>query len=109
MKDIDEIREQKRKELKESRNDESQQETEDGADTNSQQSLENMLKNKVDDDGRKRINAVEMADQERAQQARRVLLNLYQRKGRKITEDEVKEVLKEINDQEDDSYNIRRR
>jgi len=108
--DIEDIREQKRKELLE----QAQQQQEDvpqqsGGEGGDQ--TDALLKQYLTDDARKRLNTVEMAHPERAQAIKQQLVGLI-RQGRlneRLDEEKMKQILKKADDSESNSFDIKRR
>lgn len=107
------IREEKLRELQEQA-EEQQRENAEAQREAAEQQREALLKKHTTSEARRRLNTVEMTKPELAQQVRQQILALIQSgriqqvEGGKIDGDQMKNILKELQD-DDDGYDIRRR
>lgn len=109
--DLDKIREEKMRKLREQAQADDQEAREEQQRAAEQQ-REALLKQYTTADARKRLNTVKMAKPELANQVEQQLIALIQqgriRDGQEINEDQMREILKEAQP-DDDGFNIRRR
>jgi DNA-binding TFAR19-related protein (PDSD5 family) len=103
MDDLDDIREKKKKEI-------ANEEEKERVEEQRQIEREEIINEIVDEDGRQRLNAVEMVNQELVEQIKDYLYQMYahNKVNSRISEQEIIEILKELNSSEDD-YNIKSR
>ncbi len=108
--DLEDIREQKRRELLEQAK-QQQENTSPQPGGNDEDQVDALLKQYLTDDARKRLNTVKMAHPERAQAIKQQLVALI-RQGRlneRLGEEKMKEILKEADDSDSTSFDIKRR
>lgn len=110
MSDIDDIREKKRKELEEK----AMREQEDQVKRQQEEAemqKEALLKQHLESGARKRLNNVQMAKPDFGEKVEQQILQLIQSEqiSQKITEDQMKQILEELNEKMSDNtdYNIK--
>ena len=111
-KDIEDIRESKKRELRKRMESEGQENPEQVEEQQKQQEAmkKQMLRQILTEDARQRIENVKMVDEERAEKVEQALLSQIPDPSQlqeKIGEDKIKEILKELKD--DTNFDIKRR
>lgn len=111
MTDIDDIREKKLEELKNQAEQEEQvRDVQQQQQEEAERQKEALLKKHLEEGARRRLNNVQMAKPEFGEQVEQQILQLIQsgQVAERITEEQMKQILQEINDQQsNNSYNIK--
>lgn len=106
--ELERIREEKKKQIREQQQGNEQAAREEQMKEEAEKQKEMMLKKHLSDEARRRLNTVKMAKPEFGEEVENQLAGLIQ-SGRvqgQIDEDEMKQILKEL--QDDDDYDIKR-
>lgn len=104
---LNKLREKKLQELKEQNEMQKSQEELDNEEKNKEEMLNHLMRKILTQDAKKRLNNVKLVDEEKASKIEQYLLQLAQqdRLSNKITEEQIKNILKEVT--ENKSYNIK--
>lgn len=110
MSDIEDIREQKLRQLKEQAQSSSPDEQE-ASQKSQEEQIESILKNAATDDARQRLNAVEMTKPDLANEVKRQIVKAYQsgQPSSKLTEEKMRDILADAHEQTSKNFNINRR